>query len=118
MLGWFTILLVCQLVGEVVTRLAHWPVPGPVLGMAILFVGLVIRGRFTGDHQPPVQLEATASAILRNLSLLFVPAGAGVMLHLALLQREWLPISVSLVVSTALTIAVTALVMQILRRKS
>ena len=40
-----------------------------------------------------------------------IPAGAGVMLHVQLIGNEWFPISVALVVSTVLTIAVTGLVM-------
>lgn len=110
MLGYITLLLVCQLAGEVLARLAGWPIPGPVVGMAILFIGLILRGGL------PKGLDATASGLLRHLSLLFVPAGSGVMLHAALLGREWLPISLALVVSTLLTIAVTGVVMQRLAR--
>jgi holin-like protein len=55
--------------------------------------------------------------LLSNLSLLFVPAGVGVMTHAKLLGRELVPITVSLVVSTLLTIAVTALVMKWLARR-
>ena len=40
----FAILLTCQLAGEVITRLLHLPLPGPVLGMVILFCGLLVRG--------------------------------------------------------------------------
>lgn len=108
MLGYITLLLVCQLIGEGLARLAGWPVPGPVVGMAILFAGLVLRGGL------PDGLDATASGLLRHLSLLFVPAGAGVMLHAALLGREWLPISVALIASTLVTIAVTGVIMQAL----
>lgn len=110
MLGYITLLLVCQLAGEVLARLAGWPIPGPVVGMAILFVGLVLRGGL------PDGLDAAAAGLLRHLSLLFVPAGSGVMLHAALLGREWLPISLALVASTLLTIVVTGLVMQRLAR--
>ena len=59
----------------------------------------------------PVDLGATANALITNLSLLFVPAGVGVMLHAKLIGRDWLPISVALVASTVLTIGVTAAVM-------
>jgi len=59
-------------------------------------------------------LRETANGLLRHLSLLFVPAGVGVMAHLGRLSHEWLPISVSLVLSTLLTIAVTAVVMRAL----
>lgn len=108
MLAALTVLLVYQLVGEVVVVASGLPVPGPVVGMALLFVSLLVRGTVTDD------LRDTANGLLRHLSLLFVPAGVGVMAHLHRLTSEWLPISVSLVFSTLLTIAVTALVMRAL----
>jgi holin-like protein len=106
MLGALTIILCCQLAGEAIVVATGLPVPGPVLGMVFLFTGLVVRGG------PSVELSQAGDALLRNLALLFVPAGVGVVLHLGLLGREGLAISVSLVVSTLLTIAVTALVMR------
>ena len=108
MLAAITLLLVYQLVGEIVVVVLGLPIPGPVIGMALLFVTLVARGQVTGD------LRDTASSLLRHLSLLFVPAGVGVMAHLGRLRHEWLPISVSLVASTLVTVAVTALVMRAL----
>jgi len=100
------LILLCQLIGEVLTRLTHLPVPGPVIGMGLLFGGLVIRGG------PPEKLEKTADSILSHLSLLFVPAGVGIMLYLDLIADQWLPILAALLVSTALTIAVTGWLMQ------
>jgi len=47
---------------------------------------------------------------------LFVPAGVGAMLHFQRIGSEWLPISVALVVSTLLTLVITALVMRSLLR--
>ncbi len=108
MLTALTILLVYQLVGEVVVVALQLPIPGPVIGMAMLFVTLIVRGAVTDD------LRETAGGLLRHLSLLFVPAGVGVMAHLGRLSDEWWPIAVSLVVSTLVTIAVTALVMRAL----
>jgi putative effector of murein hydrolase LrgA (UPF0299 family) len=110
MLSYITLLLVCQLAGEVVAHLLGLPVPGPVIGMVILFAGLVVRGRV------PEGLDQVGRALLVNLSLLFVPAGVGVMTHFGQIGREWLPISASLVVSTLLTIAVTGLAMTALTR--
>jgi holin-like protein len=103
-LGFITVLLVCQLVGEVVSRLLDVPLPGPVIGMLVLFAGLCLHGRIPDD------LQTVASGLLNNLSLLFVPAGVGVVTHLGLVAQAWLPITVALVVSVVLTIAVTALV--------
>lgn len=110
MLGALTLLLICQLAGEVVARLADLPVPGPVIGMALLFALLVVRGGI------PESLGRTAGGLLDHLSLLFVPAGVGVMLHLPLIADEWPAIAVALVASTVVTIAVTALLMSWLTR--
>jgi len=101
----FTIMLVCQLIGEIVTRLFHWPVPGPVLGMVILFCGLLVRGSV------PEEMSAVTGGLLQNLSLLFVPAGVGVMLHAQLLAENWMALSLALVLSAAITLVVTGLVM-------
>jgi len=108
MLAALTVLLVYQLVGEILVVALRLPVPGPVVGMALLFASLILRGRVAAD------LGSTANGLLRHLSLLFVPAGVGVMAHLSRLAGEWLPITVSLVLSTLLTVAVTALVMRAL----
>jgi holin-like protein len=109
-LSYITVLLVCQLAGEVIARLTKIPIPGPVVGMLLLFAALVIRGGI------PAELEKVATNLLSHLSLLFVPAGVGIMVHLRLIAAEWLPITAALVVSTALTIAVTGVVMQWLAR--
>ncbi len=108
MIGALTLLLVFQLAGEVIARGLGLPVPGPVLGMVFLFLTLFWRGG------PGQELRETASGLLQHLSLLFVPAGTGVMLHFARVGAEWLPILVSLVISTVLTLAVTALVLRLL----
>lgn len=101
-----TVLLACQLAGEVIARAAGMPVPGPVLGMVLLFAGLLVKGGV------PEGLQQTATGVLGHLSLLFVPAGVGVMAHLSLLEAEWDALLAALVGSTVATIAVTALVMK------
>jgi putative effector of murein hydrolase LrgA (UPF0299 family) len=111
MLNALTTILCCQLAGELLVAAIHLPVPGPVLGMVLMLAGLLIRGGI------PADIAATADVLLGNLSLLFIPAGVGVMLHLQLLEAEILPISAALVASTLITIAVTALLMQALNRR-
>ncbi|KPK07084.1 MAG: hypothetical protein AMJ64_07660 [Betaproteobacteria bacterium SG8_39] len=110
MLAALTVLLVYQLIGEVLVQLLALPVPGPVVGMLLLFVTLLARG------SAPESLRTTANGLLAHLSLLFVPAGVGVMLHFERLGAEWLPITVALVASTVVTIGVAALVMRALQR--
>lgn len=113
MIAALTQLLLFQLAGEIVARGLELPVPGPVLGMLLLFLTLAWRGG------PPVELKTTSQGLLQHLSLLFVPAGTGIIVHLDRVADEWLPLLVSLLVSTAATLAVTALVMRlILGRKA
>ena len=106
MLAGLTWLLVYQCVGEILARWTGLPVPGPVIGMVLLFVTLLAK------NVAPEPLQTTASGLLSHLSLLFVPAGVGVMSHFQRVASEWLPIAVALVVSTVVTLAVTALVMR------
>jgi holin-like protein len=110
MLAFLTLILVCQLAGEFFVVWTGLPVPGPVIGMALLFTGLVIRGEL------PDSLAQVGDTLLTHLSLLFVPAGVGVILHADLIGEEWLAISVALVASTLLTIAVTAAAMVVFTR--
>jgi holin-like protein len=56
-------------------------------------------------------LKPTAQTLLQHLSLLFVPAGVGVMLHLQRLGDEALAIGLALVVSTWVGLASAALTM-------
>jgi holin-like protein len=102
------LLLLCQLVGEVLVVWSGLAVPGPVVGMALLFLGLLLRGGV------PEGLGRVVDVLLAHLSLFFVPAGVGVTLHIAMLRQEWLAISVSLLLSTVLTIGITGLLMTLL----
>ena len=109
-LSGLTWLLVFQLVGEVAVRLLDWPVPGPVLGMLLLFVLLLVVRRV------PEPLDTASTSLLAHLSLLFVPAGVGIMVHADRLLAEWLPIVAVLLVTTLLTMVFTAGVMLLATR--
>lgn len=114
MIAALTWLLLYQLAGEVLARVLSLPVPGPVIGMALLFCTLVIRGHL--GRPIPQTMQHTAHVLLQHLSLLFVPAGTGVMIYLQLIADEWLPITAALIVSTIGGMAVTALLLKALTR--
>ena len=107
MLSALTQLLIFQLIGEVFARWLNLPVPGPVIGMLLLFASLVLRG---GADK---ELQTTSQTLLQHLSLLFVPAGTGVMLHLHRVADEWVALLASLLISTLATLIITALVMKL-----
>jgi putative effector of murein hydrolase LrgA (UPF0299 family) len=96
MLPTLGLLLACQLIGEVTVRGIGLSIPGPVLGLALLIVILRLRPALAGDLRP------TISVILANLSLLFVPAGVGVIGNLDVLSEDWFALLVVLVLSTLL----------------
>lgn len=110
MLNALTAILLCQLAGELIVAFTGLPVPGPVCGMVLLFIGLAIHGGI------PDSIATAGDGLLSHLSLLFVPAGVGVMLHAQLMARDWLAMSTALVVSTAATIVVTGGAMVLLTR--
>ena len=110
MLSALTQLLIFQLIGEVFARWLALPVPGPVIGMLLLFASLVLRG---GADK---ELQTTSQTLLQHLSLLFVPAGTGVMLHVGRLADEAWPIAIALVASTVLGIVAAGLTLHRLTR--
>ena len=101
------LLLLCQSVGELVARGLRLPLPGPVLGMLLLLALLM---------WPPVRASVAAAAdgLLQHLSLLFVPVGVGVIMHVPVLAEYGLRIAGVLLLSTLIGLAVTALVLQAL----
>jgi holin-like protein len=107
------ILVGCQLIGEVLRQTLHLPLPGPLIGMFLLAFVLVVRNTGSAVAGEPVStpLLRTANGLIAHMGLLFVPAGVGVIVELAVLRREWLPILAGLLVSTLLGLVVTGLVM-------
>ncbi len=103
-----TVILLCQLLGEVVARGFGWAVPGPVLGMLFLLAFLVLRDRIR-SRVPEFgrALDATGKGLLAHLSLLFIPASVGVVQRLDVLAEYGIGLVVALVVSTFVTLVVT-----------
>lgn len=110
MIAALTQLLLFQLVGEVIARGLDLPIPGPVIGMALLFAVLSLK------KGPGETLQTTSQTLLSHLSLLFVPAGVGIVVHLSRVADEWLALLVALVISTFVSMAVTALAMKAVAR--
>ena len=105
------LLLLFQAAGEGLTHAFGLPFPGPVVGLVLLLIGL----RWAALREP---VAATAEFLLAHLSLLFVPVGVGVITHLDLVARDGLQLLVTIVVSTWLGLAVTALVFRALLARS
>jgi holin-like protein len=96
-------ILFCQLAGEAAARSLGLPVPGPVLGMVLMLAGLAASARLRDLIRP------VAQGLLAHLSLLFVPAGVGVIGHLDRLGGQGAGLILALIASTVLAIAAGAL---------
>jgi len=108
MLASFAVLLVFQCLGEGLVYVFGLPLPGPVAGMLLLFCTLLA---FPALRE---RIENTANELLRHLSLLFVPAGVGILVAASSGNGHWWALLAGLVGSTLLTLAVTAYVLQML----
>jgi holin-like protein len=110
MIASLSLILLCQLAGEVFVRGLGLPMPGPVVGLLLLLVLLLARDRVKILARGPLQQDGVENAsrgLLAHLSLLFVPAGVGVVQKLDLIAEHGIAIIVVLAVSVVVTLLVT-----------
>ena len=110
MIASFSLILLCQLAGEALVRGLGLPMPGPVIGLMLLLLLLLLRDRFAVLARGPLQgdgVESTSRRLLTNLSLLFVPAGVGVVQKLDLIVHHGIAFLGVLAISVLITLLVT-----------
>jgi holin-like protein len=110
MIASLSLILLCQLAGEAFVRGLGLPVPGPVIGLMLLLLLLLARDRFAIVARGPLQgdgVESVSRGLLANLSLLFVPAGVGVVQKLDLIVDHGIAFLGVLVISVLVTLLVT-----------
>jgi holin-like protein len=119
MIASLSLILLCQLIGEVIVHGLGVPVPGPVIGLMLLLLLLLARDRFALLARGPLQgegIENVSRGLLANLSLLFVPAGVGVVQKLDLLADRGVAILLVLAVSVVVTLLATVTAFVVISR--
>ncbi len=119
MLASLSLILLCQLIGEVVVRGLGLPLPGPVLGLLLLLIMLLARDRCAILARGPLRndgVEMASKGMLAHLSLLFVPAGVGVVQKLDLLAAHGVAIILVLALSVVVTLLATVLTFRLVSR--
>jgi len=97
------IILLCQFVGELLAYSLSLPIPGTILGMILLLLGLILS-------QPcRQQVEPAVSVLIRHLTLLFFPIGAGLVLEWPTFAQHGNAIIIALTLGTLATIVIVAL---------
>ena len=112
MIKWILYVLGFQLIGELAGTLLKIPVPGPVIGMLLLFALLQRTGGL------PEELDRLAEGLLKHLYLYFIPAAVGVTAHITLVANQLVSILVAVIVSSALAMVVAGLLLQVLGKTS
>jgi holin-like protein len=110
MIASLSLILLCQLIGEVFVRGLGLPMPGPVIGLILLLLLLLARDRFPSLARGPLQgdgVESASRGLLAVLSLLFVPAGVGVVQKLHLLAEHGIALLLILAASVVVTLLAT-----------
>lgn len=106
MLRGLAMLLVFQSLGEVAVRATGMVVPGPVVGMVLLFVFLVVR------KNPPESLTQAADGLLSHLAIFYIPAAVGVMLYAKPLAEQGVAWIAAILVSTLGAMLLPALLLK------
>ena len=112
------LILLLQLVAEFLQKYYVLAVPGPVLGLLAL-LGLLLSQK---NPSGPIldfrqRLITTANSLLEHLSLLFVPIGVGVVMHLQLLESQLVNVLGVVIFGTMTTLIFTSFLFQALRKR-
>ena len=111
MLETLFIIFMFQLVGEAAQKVSGLPVPGPVIGLILMLSFLLFTKNKSGHLETlRSQLILTSETLIKYLSLLFVPIGVGVVMHLQLLESQLIKVLAILLIGTISTIVFTAFI--------
>ncbi|MFW2600131.1 CidA/LrgA family protein [Aliarcobacter butzleri] len=111
MLKGIIVLLVFQFLGECTAKFFTLLVPGPVIGMVLLLVFLIIKkGSF---HS----LDNAVALHLRYLPLLFIPAAMGIITQIDIITKEFWAIFIALFFGTLIALIFAAKFMDFLTSK-
>ena len=108
------VIFLYQLIGESVQKYFELTIPGPVIGLIFLLFSLVLlrQSKSAFIKKTKEEISQTSNYITGYLSLLFVPIGVGVVMHLSYLEQNFIPVLGVIFISTILTIGFTAVLME------
>lgn len=100
------VLLVFQCIGEAINAYFDLGLPGPVLGMLLLFAGLCIVGT------APESVSKASQTLIPLLAIMFMPAAAGIFFLGPEFSDQWPAIGSAIVVGTILSLIFNGLLMK------
>ena len=113
------IILLYQLIGELFQKFFGLSIPGPVIGLVLLLLTLLLIQKRERVGPIKEDLYNSAEILLNYLPLLFIPVGEGVVMHLSLLEDNLASVVFVIILGTLSTLALTGYIMEkILRKKT
>lgn len=103
------VLIALQLVGEMISHYFGLPIPGAIIGMAILLGYLILRGEVAES------LSTSSQYLFPYLPLLLIPASVGVIQYGELLEKEGIAVLAALVISLIISFVATPFIFMGLR---
>ncbi|KRO55899.1 MAG: antiholin [Pelagibacteraceae bacterium BACL5 MAG-121015-bin10] len=102
-----------QLLGEAIQKFFEINIPGPVIGLILLLLVFI----FFIKSAPPFrkikkEISETSHQIINYLSLLFVPIGVGVVMHINYLGDNLFKILAIIIIGTLSTLVFVAYIME------
>ena len=118
MLRSFFIILLYQLMGETIQKFFNIIIPGPVIGLVLLLITFIFIKKFKDKKVLQIKKDVikTGNIIVSHLSLLFIPIGVGVVMHISYLGENLFQVFAVIVIGTLLTVAFTAKIMELLNK--
>ena len=104
------IILGAYLLGVIIQTAFNMPIPGTVLGLIILFLGL-----YSGIIKVEM-IEDMCEILISHMSFLFIPAGVGLITSFNLLSGKIIAFSLIILISPVIVWVVTAYVVKLLRK--
>jgi holin-like protein len=102
-----------QLLGEAIQKFFEINIPGPVIGLILLLLTFIFFSKkFTQSKKIIKEISVTCHQIINYLSLLFVPIGVGVVMHINYLGDNLFTIFSIIIIGTLATLVFTAIVME------
>lgn len=94
------------ILGEVIHHYFKIPIAGNILGMILIFLSLRLGIIRLKDVKP------ASDKLVKYLVLFFIPYGVGLMSYTGILADFWLPVSVAVLVSTVVSLYITAIIIE------
>ena len=102
-----------QLIGEAIQKFFEINIPGPVIGLALLLLTFIFLLKPSSPYQKiKKEISETSHKIINYLSLLFVPIGVGVVMHINFLGDNLFKILAVILIGTLATLVFTAFIME------